>query len=98
MHEMENMPLQPSSIYSCPWQMRQSAFFPVKPSVYLYSDRKKLRACQKLWNGPGVGKWPAPGQCKISQMPTPRDWQGGQMPRRSLGGGGGWAQLELTDA
>ena len=33
------------------------------------------------------------------QMPHPRDWQGGQMPRSSPGGGGGgWAQVELTDA
>ena len=34
-------------------------------------------------------------------MPGPRDWQGGQMPRSSPGvggGGGGWAQVELTDA
>ena len=34
------------------------------------------------------------------QMLNPRDWQGGQMPRSSRGGegGGGWAQVELTDA
>ena len=32
------------------------------------------------------------------QMPHPRDWQGGEMPRSSPGGGGGWAQVELTDA
>ena len=33
------------------------------------------------------------------QMPHPRDWQGGQMPRSCPGGrGGGWAQVELTDA
>ena len=31
------------------------------------------------------------------QMLNPRDWQGGQMPRSSRGGGG-WAQVELTDA
>ena len=33
-------------------------------------------------------------------MPHPRDWQGGKMPRSSSerGGGGGWAQVELTDA
>ena len=30
-------------------------------------------------------------------MPHRRDWQGEQMPRIS-GGGGVWAQLELTDA
>ena len=33
------------------------------------------------------------------QMPHPRDWQGGQMPRSCPGEGGwGWAQVELTDA
>ena len=33
------------------------------------------------------------------QMPHPRDWHGGQMPRSGRGeGGGGWAQVELTDA
>ena len=32
------------------------------------------------------------------QMLNPRDWQGGKMPRSSRGGGGGWAQVELTDA
>ena len=31
------------------------------------------------------------------QMPHPRDWQGGQMPR-SCRGGGSWAQVEVTDA
>ena len=33
------------------------------------------------------------------QMPHPRDWQGRQMPPSGAetGGGGGWAQLELTD-
>ena len=31
------------------------------------------------------------------QMPHPRDWQGGQMPRSSPGGGG-WAQVQLIDA
>ena len=85
MHEIQNMPLQPSSIYSCPWQMRQSAFFPVKPSVYLYSDRK-LRACQKLGNGPGVGKCPTPRTDKAVKCPA------------VARGVGGWAQLELIDA
>ena len=51
-----------------------------------------------LGNGPGVGKCPAPWAVQNLQMPHPRDWQGGQMPRSSPGGGGGWAQGELTDA
>ena len=49
---------------------------------------------------------PSPRAAEILQMPHPRDWNGGQMPRSSLGvvwgfgrgGGGGWVQLELTDA
>ena len=32
------------------------------------------------------------------QMRHPREWQGVQMPRSSPGGGGAWAQVELTDA
>ena len=62
--------------------MSQSAFFPVKPSVYLYSDRKP-RACQKLGNGRGVGKCPAPGQC--SGGLTRR----ANAPQYPVGGGGG---------
>ena len=48
--------------------MSQSAFFPVKPSVYLYSDRK-LRACQKLGNGPGGWQMPSPRAVQNLQMP-----------------------------
>ena len=41
---------------------------------------------------------PAPRAVQNLQMPHPRDWQGGQMPRSNPGGGGvGWAQVELTD-
>ena len=40
---------------------------------------------------------PGPRAAQNLQMPLPRDWKGGQMPRSSRGGGGGWAQLELTD-
>ena len=44
---------------------------------------------------------PGPRAVQNLQMPYPRDWQGGQMPRSSPeegGGGVGWVQLELTDA
>ena len=94
------MPLQPSTIiYSCPWQMSQSAFFPAKPSVQLYSDRKP-RACQKFRNGPGIGKCPAPGPCKICKCPTPGTDKAGKYPAVAWGRGGGvgWLQVELTDA
>ena len=61
--------------------------FPVKPSVYLFSIRKP-RACQKLGNGPGVGKCPAPGQCKICKCPTPGTDKAGKCPAVARGGGG----------
>ena len=86
--KIENMPLQPSAIYSCPWQMSQSAFFPVKPSVWLHSDRKP-RARQKLGNGPGVDKCPAPGQCKICKCPTPGTDKACKCPAVARGGGPG---------
>ena len=43
---------------------------------------------------------PDPRAAQILQMPHPRDWKGGQMPRSSLGegegeGAEGWAQLEF---
>ena len=62
-------------------------FIPVKPSVQLYSDRKPC-ACQKLGDGPGVGKCPAPRQCKICQCPTPRTYKVGKCPAVARGGVG----------
>ena len=94
MSKIENMLLQPSTIYSCPLQTSQSAFFPVKPFVQLYSDRKP-RACQKLGNGPGFGKCPAPGQCKICKCLTPGSDKEGKCPAVARGS---LAQVELTDA
>ena len=99
MHKIESMPLQPLSLTDEPICF----FFPVISSVWLYSDRKP-RACQKLGNSPGVGKCPAPGQRKICKYPTPWTKKAGKCPavaRRREGrgeGGGGWAQLEMTDA
>ena len=55
--------------------------------MQLYSDRK-LRACQKLANGPGVGKCPVPGQCKICKCPTPGTDKEGRCPAVAWGGGG----------
>ena len=61
--------------------------------VKLYSDRKP-RACQK------VGKYPAPGQRKLLQMPHPgpgTEKAGKCTPVAWGRGREGWAQLELTD-
>ena len=38
---------------------------------------------------------PGPRAAQDLQMPHPRDWYGGQMPRSSPGGGRGWGQLDL---
>ena len=63
--------------------------------------------CQKLGNNPGVGKCPSPGQRKFCKCPTPRTETAGKCPAVAWGwcgglggegGGGSWAQLELTDA
>ena len=46
----------------------------------------------------GVGKCPAPGQHKICKCPTPGTEKAGKCPTVAGGGGGGWVQLELTNA
>ena len=88
MQKIKNMPLQPSSIYSCPWQMSKSAFFPSKilrvvifwwETAYVSKAREWFRS----WQMPG------PRVAQNLQMPHPRDWQGGQMPRSSPWGEGG---------
>ena len=78
----------------------RSPFFPVKHSVVLNSDRKP-RACEKLGNGPGVGKCPAPGRCKLCQCPTPGTDKAGKCPAVTRGGGlgaGGMAHFTVTGA
>jgi len=80
MHKIENMPLQTSSIFFAVLDRGANLLvFPVKSSVWLYSDRKP-RACQKLGAGPGVDKFPAPGQRKICKCPTPRTEKAGKCP------------------
>ena len=44
---------------------------------------------------PGVGKCPAPGQCKICKYPTPGTDKAGKCPAVAWEG---WVQVELTDA
>ena len=61
---------------------------PLQPLQFIPVLDRKPRACQKLGNGPGVGKCPTPGTDKV-----------GKYPAVAQGGGGfGWAQVELTDA
>ena len=52
----------------------------------------------KAQEWPRGWQMPGPRAAQNLQMSHPRDWQGGQMPCSSPGGGGCWAQLELTDA
>ena len=89
------MPLQPSSIYFCPGQMSQSAFF-FLCSYILIGNRVRVIISGMA---PEVTNARPPGGAK--QMPHPRDWQGRQMPRSSPVGGGGaagqsWNWLSIT--
>ena len=83
--KIENMPLQPSTIYFCPWQMSQSAFLPVKP-YNLIGNRVRVKS-SGLARGSVANARP-PGSATFANA-QPRDWQGGQMPRSGPGGGGG---------
>ena len=88
MHKIENMPLQPSSIYSCPWQMSQSAFFFSKTlCVVIFWRETACVSRAREW--PQGWQMPGPRAMQNLQMPHPRDWQGGQMPRSGSGGGAG---------
>ena len=49
--------------------------------------------CQKLGNGPGLVKCPAPRQCKICKCPTPGTDKTGKCPTVARGGGGGGGVL-----
>ena len=89
MHKTKNMPSQTSSIFSVLDRWANLLSLPVKSSVYFFSDSKP-RACQKLRNGPG--------QLKICKCPTLGTDKAGKCPAVARGGGGCWAQLELTDA
>ena len=93
MHKIENMPLQPSPIYSCPWQMSQSVFLPVNLLCSYILIGNCVRG-QKLANGPGVGKCPAPGQCNICKFPTPGTDKAGKCPQVARGGGLGPAGID----
>ena len=73
--------------------------------IYFFSS-KTFFVVIFQWEAACVSKareWPAgwqmsgPRAVQNLQMPHPRDWQGGKMPRSSPGGEG-WAQVELTDA
>ena len=75
--------------------MSQSAFLPVKP-YNLIGNRVRVKS-SGLARGSVANARP-PGSATFANA-QPRDWQGGQMPRSCPeGGGGDWAQVELTDA
>ena len=79
--------------------MSQCACFSSK-ILSIVNLNRKLHACQKLGNNPGVGKCPAPGQSKFCKYPTPPGLTKRANATQQPGGGGGgrWVQLELTDA
>ena len=94
---IENMPLQRSSIYSCPWQVSQSAFFSSKTlCVIIFWQETACVSKARLW--PRGWQMPGPRAVQNLQLPHPRDWQGGQMPRCSPGAAGrSWNWLMHED-
>ena len=56
--------------------------------LYISQFQLKLSACEMLANGRGVGKCPAPAQCKIFKCPTPGTDKAGKCPTVAGGGGG----------
>ena len=82
------MPLQPSSIYSCPLKISQQLFFLViLCSYFLIGNRVRLKS---LGMTPGLANTRPPGSSASPGL------TGGKMPRSSPWGS--WAQVELTDA
>ena len=67
-----------------------------KTKITQYTIPPAAQASQNLGNGPGVGECPALGQCKICKCPTPGTDKACKFP--AVARGGGWAQVELTDA
>ena len=84
-------------------------FFPLmtnEPIFFFFSEifcevifLKETACLLKARGWPRSWQMSGPWAAQNLQMPYPRNWQGGHMPRSSPGGGG-WAQLEviMTDA
>ena len=85
--KIENMPLQPSTIYFCPWQMSQSAFLPVKPYILIGNHvRVKSSGLAR-----GLANARPPGSATFANAPPPgltRRANAPQLPGGGLGAGG----------
>ena len=91
MHKIENMLLQASTIYSCPGQMSQSAFFQYNILCsYILTGNC---VCQKLGNGPGLAN-AGPWAVVNLEMPcsSPGDWA--QVALTDAKHTEGWSQLQ----
>ena len=67
-----------------------------QPNHYASVNSSCTQCVSKAWEWPQGWQMPGPQAVQNLQLPHPRDWQGGQMPRSRPGEC--WAQLELTDA
>ena len=77
------MPLQPSTIYFCPWQMSQSAFLPVKPYILIGNHvRVKSSGLAR-----GLANARPPSSATFANAPPPGLTRGANAPQ--LPGGGG---------
>ena len=66
----------------------------MKKCMYKIENMPLQPACQKLGNGPGVVKCPAPEQCKICKCPTPGTDKTGKCPCNALLYGLPWSVLD----
>ena len=83
MHKIENMPLQPFSIYSCPWQMSRSAFFSSKTfcvGCILIGNRVRVKS---LGMAPGLANARPTGSEKFANAPPPGPFPSFQTRTRS---------------
>ena len=71
MHKIENMPLQPSSIFSCPWQMSQCACFPSKILCVVSILIGNHVHVKRLGIVSGVPNASRPGSAKFTNAPPP---------------------------
>ena len=79
------MPLQPSTIYFCPWQMSQSAFLPVKPYILIGNHvRVKSSGLAR-----GLANARPPGSATFANAPPPGLTRWANAPQLPGGGGGG---------
>ena len=92
MHKIENMPLQPYSIFSCSWQMSQHACFPSKILCVVSILIGNHVHVKRLGIASGMANAWRPGSAKFTNAPdkarranaNPRGFSQGELSSTSL--------------